>query len=442
MKKIVSIFVAFSILIVSAVPAQAVDYSDTEYWENFCSPDNYGNLSYDDFQKCLKYKQQKQDDIDEQIENIKNDINKMHEVLKEVESQIVEKDAEIGLLENQIQALEEEIAALEEDILLKEQDIEKLDAQIKERMVQTQTYNNSFGFIDFLMGASDFVDFIQRISLMNILTNQEQEQIETLSELITQLEEDKQKIEEQKESIEVQKLLIEQAKQELEKQKAHQNTLLNELHEKYGDLIEEQARSQDSIDSIINNMPAYPGDGGGNINNDGFGMVVSGYRSAGTWYYPASFGGARHSGMDIAGPRGTPVVASFSGIVAIAQNITSVEGTRNPATGNHVMIIGSVNGSTYAIHMLHLQYNSIVVSPGQYVVQGQKLAGRGSTGNSTGPHTHIDLYNLGSMSVEEAYNYVRRTGSYTFGMNYHAYGWECSNKAPICRERPEDKIPY
>ncbi len=427
----------------------AVDYASNEdYWKRVCN----GKISEDLLASCqgyYNYLEQKANnmqndlsDIDAKIDAIQGDIDQLFEVLKGIQAQIDEKDSEIQSLMNQITVLEQTITQLEEDIETKEKDIEIRDQQIKSRMVETQTFNNSFGYIDFLMGATDFVDLIRRFSVMNQITSFEQAQIQQLNDDILQLDLDKQEIVIQKQGIEAQKAVIDQAKAELEEYKTRQNSLISQQREKEADLMEEYARMQSTIDSIRNNMPVFSVGDDSLTSSSGFGRVVTGYRSAGTWYYPASFGGGRHAGLDLAGPRGTPVTSPFNGIIAIAQNITSVEGTKNPATGNNVMIIGNVNGTTYAIHLLHLQYNSIVVKPGEVVVQGQTVAARGSTGNSTGPHVHIDLYNLGSMSVEAAYNYVRSTGNATFGMSYHAYGWECSNKAPICRERPEDKIPY
>lgn len=449
MKKKISILVVCAMLLCSLSKVYAIDYSeDEDYWYSVCN----GRITEDLIASCQGFNayltqkannvESSMDSLDEQIAAIQGDIDRLFEVLQGIQSQIADKDSEIQTLQNQINELESNISILEEEIVVKQQDIEQRDAQIKETMVETQTFKRTFGFIDFLMGATDFVDLIRRFSIMNQITASEQEQIDLLSADIAQLELDQSQLEVQKEGVEAQKSVLDSERSELAALESYQNQLIAEQHEKEADLMDEYSRLESTVNSIRNSMPSFSVGDGDISDTTGFGMVVSGYRSAGTWYYPASFGGARHSGMDIAGSRGTPVYASFNGIVAIAQNITSVEGTKNPATGNNVMIIGTVNGTTYAIHMLHLQYNSITVSPGQVVTQGQVVAARGSTGNSTGPHVHIDLYNLGSMTVEEAYNYVRNTGNYTFGMSYHAYGWECSNKAPVCRERPEDYIPY
>ena len=447
MRKKIAVLLAVSLVLASTRTAYSIDYSEDEsYWYSVCN----GRISPDLLSSCQGFNayltnkansmESQLEELDVQIQAIQGDIDELVKVANDIQTQIDAKDREIQVLENQINELENNIAVVEDEIVKREQDIEVRDELIKEQIVQAQTFDSTYGYIDFLMGAKDFVDLLRRISIMNQLTSYEQNQIEQLNNDIEQLEHDRKQIEIQKESIEAQKSVLDQSKAELEGYKQRQDTLIAQYKQKEEELMDAYMRSDASINEIRNNMPSFSASGGQPVDTSGFGPVVSGYLSAGTWYYP---GGGRHSGMDIAGPVGTPITAPFNGIVAIAQNLTSQGGLgTRPYTGNNVMLIGTVNGTTYAIHMLHMQYNSITVSPGQTVNQGEVIGARGSTGNSTGPHVHIDLYNLGSMSVEEAYNRVRNTGTYTFGMDYHAYGWECSNKAPICRERPEEFIPY
>lgn len=451
MKKKTAILLAALLALSSTLtPIRSINYSeDEDYWYKTCN----GTISSDLLSACkgfndylvekAKDMEENLDDLDKQIEEIKNDISKLVKIVQDTQVKIDEKEAQIKKLEAQITVLENKILKLEEEILIREKDIERRDKQIKERMVKSQTYNKTYGYINFIMGASDFVDMIRRISVMNQLTAYEHEQIQLLNNDIKQLEHDKKELELTKESLDVQKSVLDKEKENLVQYKKRQERLITQYKQKEEDLVDAYMRSEESISQIRNNMPSFSVEDSSDLGSNGFGKVVDGYVSAGTWHYPASFGGARHSGLDIAGPQGTPIYASFSGVVAIAQNVTSQGGLGvRPYTGNNVMIIGKVGNTTYAIHTLHMQYNSIKVKVGDVVSQGQVIGARGTTGNSTGPHTHIDLYNLGSMSVEDAYNYVKRTGTYTFGMPYKAVGWECSNKSPVCKERPEDKIPH
>lgn len=85
-----------------------------------------------------------------------------------------------------------------------------------------------------------------------------------------------------------------------------------------------------------------------------------------------------HTGLDIAASTGTPIVAAASGTVTFS----GLKGSY----GN-LLVISHGNGiQTYYGHC-----SKLYVSAGQTVSQGQKIAAVGSTGNSTGPHLHLEI---------------------------------------------------
>ncbi|MBQ9658574.1 MAG: M23 family metallopeptidase [Clostridia bacterium] len=85
-----------------------------------------------------------------------------------------------------------------------------------------------------------------------------------------------------------------------------------------------------------------------------------------------------HKGLDIAAPKGTAIMAAASGTVTCA----SYQGSY----GN-LVIISHGNG----VETVYGHCSAIYVSVGQSVSQGQKIAAVGSTGNSTGPHLHLEI---------------------------------------------------
>lgn len=89
-----------------------------------------------------------------------------------------------------------------------------------------------------------------------------------------------------------------------------------------------------------------------------------------------------HKGLDIAAGYGTPIHASASGTVSFAG--------RNGGYGNFVRINHSGGYSTGYAHM-----SRFAVSSGARVSQGQVIGYVGSTGFSTGPHLHYELYKNG-----------------------------------------------
>ena len=98
-----------------------------------------------------------------------------------------------------------------------------------------------------------------------------------------------------------------------------------------------------------------------------------GYRNA-----PTRGASSNHKGVDWAVPNGTAVMASSSGTVVKA---------------------GWASGYGYVVYINHADgrqtryghLSKVLVSVGQYVTQGQKIALSGNTGRSTGPHLHFEM---------------------------------------------------
>jgi murein DD-endopeptidase MepM/ murein hydrolase activator NlpD len=86
-----------------------------------------------------------------------------------------------------------------------------------------------------------------------------------------------------------------------------------------------------------------------------------------------------HTGIDLAAPMSTPVYAAGDGVVVAAT-------ASDVGYGNHVII--AHDGHTLTLYG-HLQ--AMAVHPGDTVKQGQPIGLMGSTGNSTGPHTHFEV---------------------------------------------------
>jgi hypothetical protein len=95
--------------------------------------------------------------------------------------------------------------------------------------------------------------------------------------------------------------------------------------------------------------------------------------------YNNRFPQGNHAGVDYGAPGGAPVSAPAAGVVTLA--------ARTPVRGN-VLVLDHGAGvySTYA----HLE--RFEVDPGQAVAAGQVIARVGSTGLSTGPHLHWEVW--------------------------------------------------
>lgn len=93
-------------------------------------------------------------------------------------------------------------------------------------------------------------------------------------------------------------------------------------------------------------------------------------------------GGEFHHGLDIAGESETVIRAAASGKVSFA-------GWKNGIYGRTVMIEHGDLTTLYAHNSANL------VREGQWVEKGQAIARVGSTGRTTGPHLHFEVYRGG-----------------------------------------------
>lgn len=104
--------------------------------------------------------------------------------------------------------------------------------------------------------------------------------------------------------------------------------------------------------------------------------------------------GGTHTGLDIANSTGTPIRAAATGTVIYSGYKGSY--------GRLIIIAHTNSVQTYYAHCSRLY-----VSAGQTVNQGEIIAAVGSTGNSTGPHLHLEIRENGVAKNPQNYVYGR-----------------------------------
>ncbi|WP_412538676.1 M23 family metallopeptidase [Longispora sp. K20-0274] len=105
-------------------------------------------------------------------------------------------------------------------------------------------------------------------------------------------------------------------------------------------------------------------------------------------------GGAMHEGVDLGSPKGTPIKAAAAGTVIVAMCNAPADwgcdrdGSENiPGCGWYVEIDHGAGLSTRYCHML----TRPAVAVGHNVTAGQIIGVTGSSGNSSGPHLHLEV---------------------------------------------------
>jgi len=100
-------------------------------------------------------------------------------------------------------------------------------------------------------------------------------------------------------------------------------------------------------------------------------------------------GGTNHTGIDIANKSGTPIYAPANGVITEVTNTYK----DNPKWG-HVVVMES-EGHVETI-FAHLKDSQVAV--GQPIAAGQQIARVGNSGQSTGPHVHIQTSIRGELT--------------------------------------------
>ena len=116
----------------------------------------------------------------------------------------------------------------------------------------------------------------------------------------------------------------------------------------------------------------------GEIAANAWQLPLSGYRLTARFGYSSSLWANTHTGLDFAAPSGTPVVSVANGTVRSTEYAGSY--------GNRVIVALDDGTEIWYCHL-----TSFSVSPGDSVTGGQQLGTVGSTGNSTGPHLHLEV---------------------------------------------------
>lgn len=111
----------------------------------------------------------------------------------------------------------------------------------------------------------------------------------------------------------------------------------------------------------------------------------------GTRTHPISGKTSYHFGVDLAAPKGTPILSFADG---------TVRQTGTGSYGNYLIVDHADGFSTLYAHC-----SKLVAKEGDTVKAGQEIAQVGSTGNSTGNHLHFEIWRDGK--ALNPHNYVQ-----------------------------------
>lgn len=376
--------------------------------------------------------------LQQQLQDLKNDKKKIDADIKKLQGQlsdnleemedVVEQkntiDQEIFMLHEKINNINEQITTYGVLIADKQQELDaaearlaELNAKNKER-IRAMEEQGDLSYWSVLFKANSFADFLDRLNMIEEIAQADRQRLQELNEAAQAVEDAKSQLQTQKAELEQTKAELDGTKAELQVKRQESDALLADLVSRgveYTMLLEEgeERLAQQMLELAQREMEytealqreweaAHPST---QPDDDSSGSEESGGEDdpeysapeySGGWVVPCSYsyvsspfdpnrlhpilGYVRpHNGVDLAANMGTPVYASRSGTVTVADYEWD-------GAGNYVFIN---HGDGFSSVYMHMDY--YIVSVGEYVSAGEVIGYVGTSGLSDGPHLHFGI---------------------------------------------------
>ncbi|WP_232713520.1 murein hydrolase activator EnvC family protein [Bacillus xiapuensis] len=367
-------------------------------------------------QQSINEKSQKILELRSQQSKLTKELEKLDKAITKAATSIREKQEEVAKTKKDIEKLKKEIKQLKEQIA-------ERNVVLKQRARSLQENGGSASYIDVLLGAKSFGDFINRATAATKLVNADKEILEDQEKDKKKLEKSEKEVEKKLNGLEEMLEELEQSKAGLEEKKSIKDRVMQQVSKEQKDaynqklsleeerellasqeaaikasLASEKARiakeqreraarasapkasagsssegsgSSDGSPAVQRSNDA-PAVSGGSFMRPAQGIVSSGYgmRSLGN-----------HKGIDIANTVSVPIVAAADGQV--------IRSYYSNSYGNAIFISHNINGKVYTTVYAHMSER---VVQGGSVSKGQVIGYMGNTGQSTGQHLHFEIH--------------------------------------------------
>lgn len=339
----------------------------------------------------------------DEIDRLQGEQSKVREEMERIdlattdtENKIHEKNEEIAITNKEIEQLKIEIKELEERIA-------KRNELLKDRARNFQETGGMVSYIDVLMGAQSFSDFIDRMSAVATIMEADQDILKKHQEDKDLLVKKQQDVETKLANLEKMRKDLEGMKAKLIAQKAEKDRLMSSLKQQESEMEEYVLENKEKEEILAAQQRAIqkaiqlekarlaeierqkreaakkgqsytaPPISNGSFTRPASGRFTSGYGAR--W-------GEIHYGIDIANRENVPILAAADGVV--------IKSYYSRSYGNCILISHSIDGQIYTTVYAHM--SSRRVGEGAVVSKGQQIGVMGNTGYSTGQHLHFEIH--------------------------------------------------
>lgn len=357
--------------------------------------------------------------IDTQATTLKeyeNQVVKYSKELNDKNSQISQSKKELDEIRKKITSYEKEIKAAEEEKNKLEEEIRKNNAEIKKKneeskrlMEYYQISNGENAYLEYAFGATDITDMIYRMSIVEQLTEYNDQVMKDLQKLIDNNKKKQKELKaKQTELTELNKKLSTEASKVQGNITSMEGTVPNikgqlsyyQQRVKYYKSVGCKSNDRIGID-CDRPKPAVPSGGGNSSSDGGFLMGANGFifPVSGSFRITTNFGAGGHKGLDVGKYCNAPIYAVANG------RVYYVGSNKDNYGAKMVMIVHNYNGRLVFSQYAHL--NSYAVHENQDVRAGQVIGYMGNTGYSFGCHLHLEMSEDIGWDYPDAGNYYR-----------------------------------
>jgi murein DD-endopeptidase MepM/ murein hydrolase activator NlpD len=356
---------------------------------------------------------EKLNEIQAHISDQREKMNALSDLIHKLDSDIAVQQREIATTQGRIDDLERQMRQIQADIDSRSAHIQIRETLLDQR-VRSMDKHGRINYMQLLVTSRSFTELVDRVVTVEAVVASDRR-------LIAQLQHDKQdlqavrvqlnsKRDEQRALLGEQKkqvAVLEAHRQVQQSAYAEQARIEAQFESQRRELEAQQAQIQASIRQLQAQYerqlaalappapPVAPPSGGGPVPvpvpapqatsgfiwPEGAHVITQGFGCT-TFlaepYNPNCPTRHWHTGVDIAGPNGTPIFASAAGIVQAYPG--------GGGYGNYIVLLHNGGYSSLYGHM-----SGFAVGSGQVVRQGQVIGYEGSTGFSTGPHLHFEI---------------------------------------------------
>lgn len=331
------------------------------------------------------------------VKALEGEAEKYSEKIAALDYQIQSTRAQLNTTQKIIDTLTEDI---EEKQVELDETVKELDdkQELFETRIRVMYENGDTTYMEVLLSSENFSDMLSHMEIVSQIMDYDKKVVEEYKALKLSIEQQKASLEsdrkEQQDYADDLKVAYEEIEAQKKEYKALKAKVDSNIELKKAEaerMLREQEQINDEIAELSRQEAAAAsssgGGGGGKVYSGSMTWPCPSYNRISSPYgyrtHPISGTRKLHKGLDISASSGNPVIAAASGTV--------VKSYFSSSYGNYVVISHGGGVMTAYAHMTRR-----LVSVGQRVAAGQQVGTVGSTGNSTGPHLHFEVYVGGS----------------------------------------------